>query len=264
MSRMVTHFLALFTALFTGLVLAACSGADKAPGGPPPTVLAASSLQGALDEAADAWAKQGHAKPVLVYAASSALARQAESGADGDLFISADEDWMDTLDKAGLVKTDTREDLLGNTLVLIAPAGSADKFELTDRTAFFTALGKGPLSIADPAAVPAGKYGKAALLNLRLWEFAEDRLAPGENVRAALALVERGEAPLGIVYGSDAQASDKVRVVATFPETSHPAILYPAAVLKTSKSADAQPFLEFLGGEAAQAIFAKHGFSQPR
>ncbi|MBO9497839.1 MAG: molybdate ABC transporter substrate-binding protein [Novosphingobium sp.] len=255
--------LSRFLPLLAAMALAACSGAEKAPGGPAPTVLAAASLQGALDEAAAAWAKQGHPKPVLVYAASSALARQAESGAPADLFISADEDWMDTLEKAGLVDSATRDDLLGNTLVLIAPAKTAANIDLADRSAFFTALGKGPLSIADPAAVPAGKYGKAALLNLRLWEFAEDRLAPGENVRAALALVERGEAPLGIVYGSDAEASDKVRVVATFPDSSHPPILYPAAVLKAAKSADAQPFLEFLHGEAAQAIFARHGFSQP-
>jgi molybdate transport system substrate-binding protein len=257
------RLLAVFLSLMVTVALAACSGADKAPSGPPPTVLAASSLQGALDEAAEAWAKQGHAKPVLAYAASSALARQAEAGAPADLFISADEEWMDTLEKGGLVKPGTRSDLLGNTLVLIAPAASAAKFELADRTAFFTALGKGPLAIADPESVPAGKYGKAALLNLRLWEFADDRLAPSENVRAALALVERGEAPLGIVYGSDALASDKVRVVATFPETSHPAILYPAAVLKDSKSADAAPLLEFLDSPAVQAIFKKHGFSAP-
>lgn len=254
--------------LFAGLLplllaagLAACSGAEKTPPGAPVTVLAASSLQGALDEAAEGWAKQGHPKPVLVYAASSALARQAESGAPADLFISADEEWMDTLEKGGLLKPGTRSDLLGNTLVLIAPAASAAKLELADRAAFFTALGKGPLAIADPESVPAGKYGKAALLNLRLWEFAGDRLAPAENVRAALALVERGEAPLGIVYGSDALASGKVRVVAAFPETSHPAILYPAAVLKDSKSANAAPFLEFLHSPAAQAMFKKHGFS---
>ena len=250
--------------LIAAIALAACSGADKAANGPPPTVLAAASMQGALDEAADAWAKLGHAKPVLVYAASSALARQVESGAPADLFVSADEDWMDTLDRAGLVKDGSREDLLSNTLVLIAPARSAAKIDLADRAAFLTALGKGPLAIADPSAVPAGKYGEAALINLRLWEFADDRLAPAENVRAALALVERGEAPLGVVYGSDAEASDKVRVVATFPETSHPAILYPAAVLKNSKSPDAADFLEFLAGPAAQAIFARHGFSQPQ
>jgi len=249
--------------LFAAAVLASCSGADKAPPNQPVTVLAASSLQGALDEVADAWARQDHPKPVLVYAASSALARQAEQGSPGDIFISADEDWMDTLEKGGLLKDGTRRDVLGNTLVLIAPAAKAAKFDPADRGAFFTALGKGPLAIADPEAVPAGKYGKAALVNLRLWEFADDRLAPAENVRAALALVERGEAPLGIVYGSDAIASDKVRVVATFPEASHPKILYPAAALKGGKSGGARSFLEYLDGPVAVAIFKKHGFSQP-
>ena len=257
------RFLARLLPLFMATLLTACSGGDKAPPNQPVTVLAASSLQGALDEVAAAWARQDHPRPVLAYAASSALARQVQDGAPADVFISADEEWMDTLEKGGLIVPGTRETLFGNTLVLIAPATSAAKFDLTDRAAFFTALGKGPLAIADPDAVPAGKYGKAALLGLRLWEFADDRLAPAENVRAAMALVERGEAPLGIVYGSDALASDKVRVVAIFPESSHPAIRYPAAVLKSSKSGGTASFLNYLGGPVARAIFRKHGFTVP-
>lgn len=257
------RFLARLLPLFMATLLAACSGGEKSPATQPVTVLAASSLQGALDEAAAAWARQDHPKPVLVYAATSALARQVQDGAPADVFISADEEWMDTLEKGGFVQPGTRETLFGNTLVLIAPAGSAAKFDLTDRSAFFTALGKGPLAIADPDAVPAGKYGKAALLQLRLWEFAQDRLAPAENVRAAMALVEKGEAPLGIVYGSDALASDKVRVVATFPATSHPAIRYPAAALKGSKAGGTGSFLNYLAGPVAQAIFKKHGFTAP-
>lgn len=260
-----TRFIACLVPLLFAAALSACSSPAEKPAGEAtaPTVLAASSLQGALDEAAEDWAGQGHPKPVLVYAATSALARQVEDGAPADLFISADEEWMDALEKSQLLKGDTRRTLLGNTLVLVAPASNAAKFPLSDRAGFFTALGEGPLAIADPEAVPAGKYAKAAMLNLRLWEFASDKLAISENVRAALALVERGEAPLGVVYGSDARASDKVRVVAEFPASSHPAIRYPAAVLKGSTNPEAQPFLAFLASKPAIAIFARHGFAEP-
>ena len=259
------RILARLFALFLAAALTACSGGADKPAGEAkaPYVLAASSLQGALDEVAAEWTRQGHLRPVLVYAATSALARQIEDGVPGDLFISADEEWMDTLEKAQLLRDETRRTLLGNRLVLIAPAARATRFPLTDRSSFFTTLGEGPLAIADPEAVPAGKYAKAALLNLRLWEFAGDRLAIAENVRAALVLVERGEAPLGVVYGSDAKASDAVRVVAEFPATSHPAIRYPAAVLKGSASSEAEPFLTFLASRPAMAIFARHGFTEP-
>ena len=237
-------------------LLAACgapTGAD-APG-KGPVVLAAASLQEALSEAADAWAMEGHPAPVLSFAGSSALARQIEQGAPADLFVSADEDWLDTLEQQALLRPGTRADLLGNTLVLVAPKGSTAR-GLAD-------LGDGRLALADPDAVPAGKYAKAALEHLGQWQGVADRIAPAENVRAALALVERGEAPLGVVYATDAMASGKVRVVLTFPADSHPPILYPIAILAASSHPDAAGLRAFLASPEAQAIFARHGFRTP-
>jgi len=249
-------------ASFLAVLAAACSPArdDAAP----PVVLAAASLQESLEAAADGWARQGHPRPVLSFAASSALARQAESGAPADLFFSADEKWMDELDGKGLLRPGTRITLLGNAIVLVAPQDSKAAVALDDPASLPAALGDGRLAMADPAAVPAGKYGKAALETLGIWPAVEHRVASGENVRAALALVERGEAPLGIVYATDAAASAKVRVVATFPATSHPPILYPLAVLKTSASPDAQGFRDFLASDAGRAIFLRYGFTAPQ
>ena len=211
----------------------------------------------------DGWAAQGHARPVLSFAASSALARQIMAGAPADLFLSADEPWMDAVQKAGLLRAGTRTTLLGNRLVLIAPAGS--RVRLTPARGFpiARALGGGRLAVADPDAVPAGKYAKAALTSLGLWRGVAGRLAPAENVRAAMALVERGAAPLGIVYATDAKASRTVRVVGTFPASSHPPIRYPVAVLKASRHKDAAAFRAFLLSRQARAIFARHGFSAP-
>ncbi len=261
MSFPLRRYVPILMLLPLAALLCACSGAQREPTGP--VVLAASSLQGALDEAADDWAGQGHPRPVLVFAASSALARQVEQGETADLYISADEQWMDRLEGMGLTKPGSRATLLGNTLVLIAPAGTDARFDLSDRAGFDLALGRGPLAIAEPDAVPAGKYAKSALIHLGLWEIAQGKLARAENVRAALALVERGEAPLGVVYHSDAQASGKVRVIAVFPQTSHPPIRYPVALLKTSTSPDAAQFETFLATKPAQDVFARHGFSLP-
>lgn len=240
------------------LLAPAASAAERGP-----LVLAAASLQESLTEAADAWAAQGHARPVLSFAASSALARQIMAGAPADLFLSADEPWMDAVQKAGLLRGGTRTTLLGNRLVLIAQAGS--KVRLTPARGFPIArtLGGGRLAVADPDAVPAGKYAKAALTSLGVWRGVAGRLAPAENVRAAMALVERGAAPLGIVYATDAKASRAVRVVGTFPASSHPPIRYPVAVLKASRHKDAAAFRAFLLSRQARAIFARHGFSAP-
>ena len=249
-------------ATLLSVLLAACSPApDKAT---PPVVLAASSLQESLEQAADSWAAAGHPRPVLSFAASSALARQAENGAPADIFFSADEKWMDELEAKGLVRSGTRLTLLGNRIVLVAPKDSAVRVALDDPHSLDAVLGDGRLSMADPDAVPAGKYGKAALEKLGIWPSVEDRIARGENVRAALALVERGEAPLGIVYATDAAASGKVRVVATFPEASHPPIRYPVAILKTAVSPDAQGFRDFLASDAGRAVFRRFGFTDPR
>lgn len=228
-----------------------------------PVVLAAASLQESLSEAANAWAAKGHAKPVLSFAASSALARQVIAGAPADLFLSADEPWMDSVAKAGMLRAGTRATLLGNRLVLIAPAASRTKLTIARGFPLARALGRGRLALADPDAVPAGKYAKAALPRLGVWTGVADRLAPAENVRAALALVERGAAPLGIVYATDARASKAVRVVDTFPASSHPPIRYPVAQLKASQHGDAAAFRAFLFSKQGRAIFARHGFSAP-
>ncbi|WP_420822390.1 molybdate ABC transporter substrate-binding protein [Sphingosinithalassobacter portus] len=226
-----------------------------------PVVLAAASLQEAMSEAADAWAAQGHARPRLSFAASSALARQAANGAPADLFVSADEAWMDDLERRGAIAPGTRATFLANRLVLIAGVGSATSADGAGGSDIVALLGAdGRLAMADPDAVPAGRYGKAALRHIGQWQALEPRLARAENVRAALALVERGAAPLGIVYATDAAAADKVRVVDTFPEDSHPPIRYPLARLRASTNPDAEPFRRFLMSPDAAAIFRRHGF----
>jgi len=239
--------------LITLLALAAaCGGAPSEADDRGPVVLAAASLQEALTEVAAEWAAQNHAAPVLSFAGTPALARQVEQGAPADLIVFADEEWMDALDRQGLLLTGTRADLLSNRLVLVAPTDSAAS-GLAD-------LGDGRLALADPEAVPAGKYARAALEHLGQWGGISARIVPAENVRAALALVERGEAPLGIVYATDARASAKVRVVETLPDDSHPPIRYPAAILQSSSHPDAAAFRAFLFSPQATRIFASHGF----
>lgn len=226
-----------------------------------PLVLAASSLQEALSAVADAWTADGHARPVIAFAASSSLARQIQNGAPADIFLSADGAWMDAVESKKLLKPGTRTDLLTNQLVLIAPKGSTAKVSLLTLGSLSVALGDRRLAMADPDAVPAGRYAKTALEHLKLWDGIKDRLAPAENVRAALALVERDAAPLGIVYSTDAMASNKVRVVATFPESSHPPIRYPVAVLRAAPHADADNFRNYLASPPARRIFASYGFA---
>jgi len=226
-----------------------------------PLVLAAASLQESLTAAADSWAARKHPKPVISFAASSALARQIESGAPADIFISADEEWMDSVQKHGLVRAGTRTAFLGNRLVLIAPAGSRGGLAIRRDFPLAAALGDGRLAVADPDSVPAGKYAKAALTSLGVWAGIEPKLARGENVRSALAFVERGEAPYGIVYETDAMASKKVRIVGRFPANSHPPISYPVAVLTNAKSPDAEGFRRFLISSAGKAIFRRYGFT---
>lgn len=250
---MIRHLLLLLT-----LFLAACGD----PSNKALVVLAAASLQDALTEAADRWVAEGHERPVLSFAASSALARQVEGGAPADLFVSADEEWMDALAAKDLIDPASRKSFLGNRLVLIAPAGTKTVLDVRPGMAIGAALGDNRLSLADPAAVPAGRYAKAALTTLGVWPEVADRIAIAENVRAALVLVERGEAPLGIVYETDAHASKKVRILGAFPAASHPAITYPIARLRTSTAPDAEAFRAFLVGPA-QPIFRKHGFTAP-
>lgn len=227
----------------------------------PPLVLAAASLRESLEEAAAAWAAKGHERPVLSFAASSALARQIDTGASADLFLSADEEWMDYVEARKRIVPGTRASFLHNRLVLIAPAASTIRLAIAPRFPLARALGDGRLAMADPAAVPAGKYGKAALEKLGIWASVANKVASAENVRAALALVERGAAPLGIVYATDARASAKVRMVGAFPVNSHPPISYPVARLAASTSAEAEGFRRFLLSREGRAIFVRHGFS---
>ena len=228
----------------------------------PVRVFAAASLKEALDQVNTGWrAEVAGATISASYAASPALAKQIEQGAPADVFISADVDWMDYVGANNLIKPETRKSLLGNTLVLIAPAGSGLKIELKAGAELSAALAGGKLAMGDVKSVPAGKYGKAALENLGLWGQVAASVAGTENVRAALVFVARGEARLGIVYGSDAQAEPKVEVVGVFPDGSHPAIIYPVALVTTSNNPAAAAYLKFLSSPAAREIFKAHGFT---
>jgi molybdate transport system substrate-binding protein len=224
-------------------------------------VFAAASLKNALDDAAAAFEKAGGGDIKISYAASSALARQIESGAPADLFISADLDWMNYVAGKNLIKPETRANLLGNRLVLIAPAASKVALEIKPGFALADALAGGRLAMADPDAVPAGKYGKAALQNLAVWSSVVAQIAPAEDVRAALRFVARGEAPLGIVYATDAAAEPGVRIVAAFPPDSYPPIIYPAAIIATSKNPAAAKFLAYIRSAEARPFFEKQGFT---
>lgn len=226
----------------------------------PPLVLAAASLQESLTAAADSWAKQGHVKPTISFAASSALARQVEAGAPADLFVSADEDWMNALAKKNLIVAKTRVTFLGNRLVVAAAAGSSVRIPVRPPAALVRVLTAGPLAMADTA-VPAGKYGQASLEALGVWAQVAPKVVRAENVRATLALVERGATPLGIVYATDAKASAKVRIAGVFPERTHPAITYPIARLSASTNPEAEAFRRFLVSRAGKAIFVRYGFS---
>jgi molybdate transport system substrate-binding protein len=224
-------------------------------------VFAAASLKTALDEAGAAWMRDTGKKIVVSYAASNALAKQIEAGAPADLFFSADPDWMDYVSSKGLIKPETRTSLLGNSLVLIASGGSAIQIDLKPGLDLALILGTNRLAMGHVNAVPAGKYGKAALEHLGAWAGVKDKVAQTENVRAALLLVSRGEAPLGIVYKTDAASDPNVTVVGTFPEGSHPPIMYPVALTKDSSHPDAASFLTFLRSDKAKPFFEKQGFT---
>ncbi len=246
--------------LLLGLVAASPGAAPGAAPGTPITVFAAASLTDAMKTIAQLWAGQGHPLPVLSFAASSVLAQQVAQGAPADLFLSADETWMDWLAARRLIHAASRGDLLGNTLVLVEPEDALRPVVIGPMLSVSALLGSaGRLAVGDPASVPAGIYARQALTKLGLWAAVADRLAPAENVRAALLLVERGEAPAGIVYGSDVATAPGLAVAGTFPEDSHPPIHYPAAVL--SDSPEATAFLAFLHGDAAQAVFRHDGFT---
>lgn len=249
----------IFTLVFSLVVLLSAPAASAASRSGP-LVLAAASLQEAMDAAAEGWAGKGHPHPRISYAGSSALARQIEAGARADLFVSADEAWMDEIERKGLLRPRTRVSFLRNTLVLVAPRDSTVKLAVRPGFALARALGNGRLAIADPRGVPAGIYARQALTRLGAWESVSDKLAPAENVRAALALVSRRAAPLGVVYGTDARAERKVRVVGAFLPAYHDPISYPVATLKTSSNPDTEGFRRYLLSREGKAIFQRFGF----
>ncbi len=242
----------------TSAAAAAGQGAG-APAEPALLVFAAASLSDALEAVDRLFTTTTHIPVRASYAASSVLAKQIEAGAGADVFFSADREWMDYLEQRGLLRGGTRRDVLGNALVLIAPADSTVQLKIAPGFALVAALGGGRLASADPDSVPAGLYARAALTQLGVWDAVAPHLARAENVRAALAYVARGETPLGIVYRTDAAAEKRVRVVDVFPEATHAPIVYPAALTARAPPAAAQ-YLAILGGPGAREIFARYGF----
>lgn len=228
----------------------------------PPIILAAASLQEALEAAADAWAAQGHERPRIAFAGTPALARQIEAGSPADLFLSADEAWGDTLQAKGLLRPDSRVVLLSNRLVLVVPASDRRPIrrlrELPDR------IGRQRLALADPAAVPAGRYAKAALERSGVWPRIEPRVASAENVRAALLQVARGTAAAGIVYATDARVEPGVRVAGVVPRALHPPIRYVMAVPSAARNPDGAVFGAWLRSAAGRRFFLRAGFLPPR
>jgi molybdate transport system substrate-binding protein len=260
MIRVVNFVFALSVALAAGSARAEAPVAAPAAA-PTVTVFAAASLKNALDAAAAAYKARAGVELKISYAGSMALAKQIEAAAPADVFISADEASMDYLAGKSLIKAETRANLLGNALVVVAPrASKLDKLAFT-KPALTAAIGDGKIATGDPSSVPVGKYAKAALEKLDLWSVAEPHFAFTDNVRAALAFVAREEAPLGIVYLTDARSEPKVKTVATFPATSHPPIVYPAALTATAQGEAPAKLLEFLKGKAAKAIFVEQGFT---
>lgn len=241
------------------VLLLAAPGVRAADAPAPLLVFAAASLTNALDELGTAYTRDTGRPVKFSYAASSTLARQIEAGAKADVFFSADIQWMEYLEKRGLIKPGSRTNLLGNRLVLIAPADSAIRLKVAPGFDLAGALGAGRLAMGDPDAVPAGKYARSALTALGVWDAVAGRIVRADSVRTALAYVDRGEAPLGIVYETDARIDKKVRVVDHFPADSHPPIVYPFA-LTTSSANGADAFAAYLGGPAGRASFGKYGF----
>lgn len=226
-----------------------------------PVIFAAASMKTALDAIAAAFTAKMGAVPKISYASSGVLAKQINQGAPADIFISANIKWMDYLDKAKLLKPGTRRSLLGNALVLIEPAGAKPQLKIAKGFGLADALGNGKLAVCTVASCPAGIYSKEALVNLDVWKSVEPKLAQAENVRSALMLVARGEAKFGIVYATDAKAEPKVKVVDTFPKSSHKPIVYPVAILANSTNPAASSFVAFMTSQAAVKILTDQGFS---
>jgi molybdate transport system substrate-binding protein len=224
-------------------------------------IFAAASLKTALDEIAAQWQRETGKKVSISYAASNTQIKQIEQGAPADIFISADLDWMDYGLRKDLIRPDTRSNLLGNRLVLVAPKDANVSINIGPGFDLAASLKGGRLAMGNVDAVPAGKYGKAALQKLGAWNGVKDKIAQAESVRAALVLVSRGEAPFGLVYQTDAASDPTVKIVATFPESTHPPIIYPIALTKESRSAQAPALLSYIRSPAARAAFERQGFT---
>jgi molybdate transport system substrate-binding protein len=244
--------------MLSSLTSAAADAAKR-----PVTVFAAASLSNVLEELGEGFMKETSIPVVFSFAASSALARQIENGAPADVFFPADLEWMDYLERRRLIRADTRESALGNRLVLIAPAGSSVKLKIAPGFPLAAVLGKGRLATGDPDAVPVGRYARQALTALRVWDAVADRLVRADSVRSALAFVDRDEAPLGIVYETDALIDKRVRVVDVFPADTHMPIVYPIA-LTGRATADAARFVAYIRGPAGDAGFKAYGFTPLR
>lgn len=261
----ITKF-AVSVLLAVGSGSSAAIAADASPASPPAaeakpiTVFGAASLTNAFEEVSKAFTAAGGAPVKLSFAASSSLARQIEAGAQADVFVSADIEWLDYLEQRKLIQSASRHNLLGNRLVLIAPVTSSVKLSLKPGVNLLAALGDGRLATGEVETVPVGRYAKRALTRLGAWESVGPRIAGAENVRAALAFVARGEAPLGIVYATDARAEPRVRVVDIFPADTHPPIVYPIA-LTVSASPAAQAYLRYITGSDARKVFERYGFT---
>lgn len=254
-----TLIVLLWSAFACGVSAAPANEKEK----PPLLVFAAASLTNVLGELSPAWKKRSGGSIKLSFAASSVLARQIEAGGKADVFISADQEWMDYLQLRNLLDKPSRRDLVGNRLVLIAPADSEVELTIAPGFPLFEALGGGRLATGDPDTVPVGRYARAALMSLGAWDEVADRLVRADNVRSAMMFVARGEVPLGIVYTTDALVDKKVRIVDTFPFNTHNPITYPAAALKGGR-AEASTYLDFLSGEEAAAMWKRHGFLELR
>ncbi|HEY1505365.1 MAG TPA: molybdate ABC transporter substrate-binding protein [Stellaceae bacterium] len=250
--RFITAGLVLAFGLF---VMAPAAFADDV------LIFAAASLKNALDDAITAYTKTGGAAPKVSYGSSGALAKQIDADAPADIFISADPDWMNDVQKNNKIKTDTRFDYLGNVLVMVEPADSTTKIEITQGFPLATMLGNEKLAMADPDSVPAGMYGKAALQKLGVWDAVEPKIARAQDVRGALLFVSRKESPFGIVYQTDAAADKGVKIAGVFPANTYPPIIYPAAITASSKNPDAAKFLAYLKSDAAKPFFTQQGFA---
>jgi molybdate transport system substrate-binding protein len=252
----------LFRLWMIGMMIVGGASGTAFAGSDTVTVFAAASTTNAVTEIGRIFTEQNPERFVSSFASSSTLAKQIENGAPADIFISANPQWMDYLDGKHMIEKGTRIDLLSNRIVLIVPADSkVHSVQIGPKFDLLSLIGDGHLAMGDPDHVPAGIYGKQALETLGVWNAIESRVARSKDVRAALALVERGEAPVGVVYATDAAITDKVRVVGTFPEDSHPPIVYPVGVVAGKLSPAADRFMELLRSPRAKAVFEKYGFT---